>query len=151
MTEIERRDLEREQIATFWMKLENNECFDDISIYKVEVPVREHKMPEVIEAKQKEIENLEKYEVFEEVKYEGQETVGSRWVITKKEKADGQKKNVKGRLDAKGFQETEALQSDSPTMLREFMKIFFAVAANENFKSRSIEIRAAFLQAKELN
>ena len=76
MTEIERRDLERrnferEQIATFWMKLENNECFDDISIYTVEVTVREHKTPEVIEAKQKDIENLEKYEVFEEVKYEG--------------------------------------------------------------------------------
>ena len=94
------------------MKLENNERFDDILIYIVELPVREHKTPEVIEAKQKEIENLEKYEVFEEVKYEGQETVGSRWVITKKEKADGQKKNVKGRLVAKGFEEIEAPQSD---------------------------------------
>ena len=101
------------------MKLENNECFDDISIYTVEVPVREHKMLEVIEAKQKDIENSEKYDSFEEVKYEGQETVGSRQVITKKEKADGQKKNVKGRLVAKGFQETEAPQSDAPTMLRE--------------------------------
>ena len=34
-----------------------------------------------MEAKQKEIENLEKYEGFEEVRYEGQETVESRWVI----------------------------------------------------------------------
>ena len=50
----------------------------------MKVPIREYKTPEVIEAKQKEIENLEKYEVSEEVKYEGQETVGSRWVITKK-------------------------------------------------------------------
>ena len=33
MTEIERRDLKREQIATFWLKVENTECFDDISIY----------------------------------------------------------------------------------------------------------------------
>ena len=40
------------------MKLENDECFGDISICT---------------------ENLEKYEVFEEVKYEGQETAGSRW------------------------------------------------------------------------
>ena len=51
MTEIERRDLEREQIATFWLKVENTECFDDILIYTVEVPVREHKMPEVKKAK----------------------------------------------------------------------------------------------------
>ena len=93
--------------------------------------MKEHKKPEVIEAKAKEIENLEKYGVFEEVKYEGQETVGSRWVITKKEKADGQKQNFKGRLVAKGFQEMEAPQSDSPTMLRESMKLFFAVVTNE--------------------
>ena len=49
---------------------------------------REHKKPEVIKAKQKEIENLQKYGVFEEVEDEGQETVGSRWVITKMEKVD---------------------------------------------------------------
>ena len=30
------------------------------------------------------------------------------------------------------------------------MKLFFAVAANEDFELRSIDIRAAFLQAKEL-
>ena len=77
------------------MRLVKHECFDDISVFTVEVPVREHKMPEVIEAKDNEIKNLEKYGVFEEVKYEGQETVGSRWVITKKEKADGQKKECK--------------------------------------------------------
>ena len=52
---------------------------------------------------------------------------------------------------AKGFQEKEAPQSDSPTMLRESMKMFFSVAANEDFKLRKIDIRAAFLQAKQLD
>ena len=94
---------------------------------------------------------MEKYGVFEEVEDEGQETVGSRWVITRKEKADGQKQKVKGRLVAKGFQEKESPQSDSPTMLRESMKMFFLVAANENFELRKIDIRAAFLQAKHLD
>ena len=42
--------------------------------------------------------------MFDEVEDNGQETVGSRWVITRKEKADGQKQEVKGRLVAKGFQ-----------------------------------------------
>ena len=50
------------------MQVENSECFDDIAIYTVEVPVREHKLPEVIDAKQKEIENLEKYGVFRKLK-----------------------------------------------------------------------------------
>ena len=124
------------------MKVENAECFDDVAIYTAEVPKKEHRRPEVIEAKEKEIENLEKYGVFEEVEHEGQETVGSRWKITRKEKADGQKQNYKGGLVAKGFQEKEAPQSDSPTMLRESMKLFFLVAANEDFKLRSMDIRA---------
>ena len=64
MTEEERQELERDQIATFWMKLDNHECYGDIAVYTVEVPVREHKTPEVIEAKENEIKNLEKYGVF---------------------------------------------------------------------------------------
>ena len=31
------------------------------------------------------------------------------------------------------------------------MKMFFSVAANEDFKLRKIDIRAAFLQAKQLD
>ena len=95
MTDVKREEMRKEEISTFWMQVENSECFDEMTIYTVEVPVREHKKPEVIEAKQREIENLEKYGVFEEVKYEGQETVGSRLVINKEEKADGLKKNYK--------------------------------------------------------
>ena len=45
--------------------------------------------------------------------------MGSRWVITRKEKTDGPKQNYKGRLVTKGFQEREAPQSNSTTMLRE--------------------------------
>ena len=151
MKDARREEMKKDEIATFWLKLENEECYEDITIYTVEVPVKEHKRPEVIEAKQREIENLEKYGVFEEVEDVGQERVGSRWVITKKEKADGQKTNYKGRLVAKGFQEAESPQADSPTMLRESMKMFFSIAANEGFSLRKIDIRAAFLQARELD
>ena len=74
-----------------------------------------------------------------------------RWVVTQKEKSDGQKTQVKGRLVAKGFQEEESPQSDSPMMLRESLKLYFAIAANEGFGLRSIDIRVAFLQAKGLD
>merc|ERR1712030_272137 len=67
MTAMERRELERDQTATLWLQMENTECFNDIAIFAVEVPTKEHKKPEVMEAKDKELENLEKYEVFEEV------------------------------------------------------------------------------------
>ena len=52
---------------------------------------------------------------------------------------------------AKGFHEQEKPQSDSPTAMRESMKIFFSVAANEGFELESIDIRAAFLQSKDLD
>jgi len=65
----------------------------DYEIFLLEVPVKEHKKPEIIEAKNTEIENLRTYETFEEVIDEGQETIGSRWIITEKQKHDGQKKD----------------------------------------------------------
>ena len=103
MTAVERRELERDWTSTFWFRMENTECYDDIAVYTVEVPATEHKKPEVVEAKEKELENLTKYGVFEEVEDTGQERITSRWVITKKEKADRMKVNYKGRLVAQGF------------------------------------------------
>lgn len=80
-----------------------------MTIYTVDVPVREHKKPEVIDVKQKEIVNLEKYDVFEKEEDEGQDTVGSKWVIPKIGKADGQKKNHKGRLVRKDHSQIHQL------------------------------------------
>ena len=76
--------------------MENTECFDDVTVFAVEIPVSGHKDPEVVEAKEKELENLSKYDVFEEVEDSGQERITSRWVITRKERADGQKADYKG-------------------------------------------------------
>ena len=66
----------------------------------VELPIKEHGRPEVIEAKEKEVENLKKYKVFEKVKDEGQQLIGTSWVITQKENHDGQKTQFKARLVA---------------------------------------------------
>ena len=43
MTEAKKKEIRNEVISTFWMQKENSECYDDITIYTVEVPVREHK------------------------------------------------------------------------------------------------------------
>ena len=90
MSDVERRELERDKVTTFWMRVDNREYFFYyVEICTVEVPVKEHKRVEVVEAKEKELENLEKYGMFEKVDDEGQETVGSRWVITRKAKLQG--------------------------------------------------------------
>ena len=117
----------------------------------MQVPVKDHGKKEVIEAKEKEIENLGLYGVYEEVEDIGQEKIGSRWVVTEKQKHDGQKQLYKARLVARGFQEIDQPQADSPTVAKESFKMFMALAANSKFDVVSMDIRAAFLQAKKLD
>ena len=141
----------KDVVGAKYLKMCHNVCFLETAVYSVEVPVREHGKVEVTEAKQKEVENLEMYEVFEEVDDIGQETIGSRWIVTQKEKHDGQKQQFKARLVARGFQEREQPQADAPTVAKESFKILMALAANQNFKVVSMDIRAAFLQANKLD
>lgn len=92
VVDVKRRANERERVSTFWLKMENLECYDYVIVYIVEVPIRKHRKLEVVEAKEEEIDNFTMYNVFEEVPDEddGQETIGSHWVIIKKEELDGQ-------------------------------------------------------------
>ena len=102
-----RRDLQNDIIGAKYLQVEKSVYFMNYEIFSLEVPVKEHGKPEIVEAKNNEIENLKTYETFEEVIDEGQETIGSRWIITEKQKHDGQKQDYKARLVAKGFQEID--------------------------------------------
>ena len=91
------------------------------------------------------------YETFQEVEDTEQEMIGSHWVITFKEKHDGQKQLCKACLVAWGFQEGLKPQSDSLTASKDSFKLLMAIAANNNFKLASVDIRAAFFQSKVLD
>ena len=110
-----------------------------------------HGTLEVKAAKMNEIRNLKDYDTFEEVPDEVQETIGSHWVITQKEKHDGQKQQCKARLVAKGFQESLKQQSDSPTASRDTIKLMIALMAIERFRLLFIDIKTAFLQSEKLD
>ena len=58
----------------------------------------------------------------------GQETIGSCWVIMKKEKHDGLKREYKSRLVPRRYQEIEKPQSDLPTVVKESLKMLIALA-----------------------
>ena len=90
-------DVVSDNIGLKYLKVVNHVFFSDADIYTIELPVSEHGTPEVKEAKMTEVSNLLDYDVFEEVEDKGQETVSSRWVITAKEKHDGQKQKTKAR------------------------------------------------------
>merc|ERR1712115_174233 len=134
-----------------YLQVEKSVYFMDFEFFSVEVPLKDHGKPEKVEAKNRDIENLKLYETYEEVKDEGQETIGSRWVVTEIQQHDGQKQDYKARLVAKGFQELDQPQSDSQTAAKESFKLLMALSANYNFKIVSMDIRAAFLQAKTLD
>ena len=100
----------------------------------------------VREAKQKELENFDRYEAFEEVQDEGQEVLGTRFVLT--EKPDN---SIKARFVVKGFQENFDDASDSPTSSRETIKVFLAIAANKGWIVESSDVRSAFLQSDSID
>ena len=137
--------MNEDAVAKYWITAEPRENFENYAVYTVEIPAKDQNTPEINEAKYKEIENCIKFDVFKEVDDCGQKRISSRLVVMQKEKSYGQKSQVNRRIVAKGYQEGKKPLSDLPTLLRESLKMYFALAANEGFRLRSIDIRAAFL------
>ena len=71
-------------------------------------------------------------------------------MCSRKEKQDGLKVDHKARLVVKGFMEHNYPKSDSPTIAKESLEIFFALAANEGFDIVNLDIRNRYLQGGDL-
>ena len=100
-------------------------------------------------AKHNELQNWINENVYEEVDDVGQETISVRWVITPKV-IEG-KWSTKARLVARGFEEDSSLiRTDSPTCMRETLRIVLAYAVCRHWEINSIDIKAAFLQGKPI-
>ena len=74
-------------------------CRSNDVIYQ-EIKETEENQTQIHEEKLKELENFDRYKVYEEVEDLGQETIGTRCVLT--ERTDG---TIKARFVMKGFQE----------------------------------------------
>lgn len=147
-----KQELLQDNIGSYYLEMANDDSLDEeLLIYSVEIPKCRHNEPQVVEAKLKELQNFKNYNAICEVEDKGQNRIGSRWVITEKEKQDGQKYIIKARLVVRGFQEIEKPKCDSPTALRESFRTFMSIAGNENFDLVSVDITAAFLQSEELD
>ena len=72
--------------------------------------------------------------------------MSTRWVLTEKMK-DGQK-ILKARLVARGFEEERA---DSPTANKESLHVFLAMNSTIGWETKTIDIKAAFLQGRKYN
>ena len=84
---------------------------------------------EIIDAKEKEIENLVENEVFQVVPNKNQVCISSRWVITEKLNCDG-KKMMKACLVAKGYEEDSSnMRMNLSTCSRECFQLLRTVVS----------------------
>ena len=94
--------------------------------------------------------NPKKNYVLRDVTDHGHSNISLRWVITEKIKENAPFE--KARRSARGFEEKldQGHQTDSPTCLKNSLKIIFALIVAFGWTSNSIDIRAAFLQDNEI-
>ena len=107
----------------------------------------DEKNQDVMNAKEKEYNNLIENDVFEDT---GEKAISTRWVIAEKRNPDGTKK-TKARLVARGFEEQLVDERvDSPTASRQSLRLIFMAAFTMEWELHSLDIAAAFLQGKEI-
>ena len=110
--------------------------------------VSSNKDPAVIEAKVNELLNWEKFQLYDEVNDVGQEYMTVQWVVS--QKYEDEKRIVKARLVAHGFQEKDRLKKDSPTASKESVRIPLFFALNRSFRIHSLDVKSAFLQGNQI-
>ena len=71
-------------------------------------------------------------------------------MVTQKDDHDEMKTKIKSPLVVRGFQEDKEPRSDSPTLSKEALKMILAIAVNEYFSIRALDMTNAFLQGKPL-
>ena len=101
------------------------------------------------DAKQDELKNWERNQVYEKVRFTGQKCLSVRWVCTMKSSDTGLK--PKARLVARGFEEDSSeIEKDSPTCSKDTLRAMLAVASQKGWAVGSIDIKTAFLQGKHI-
>ena len=81
----------------------------------------------------------------------GQPRISTRWVYT--HKSVNNKQVCKARLVARGFQDRDAgnIKNDSPTCSKEGVRTALAIMAFNHRTCKSMSIKIAFIQGKELD
>ena len=130
-----------------WRPTDNHEdvaCIDEIFFTSSDDNGNQFKV-----AKQEEIQKWKDFDTFTEVPNQGQHTISTRWVCTRKIK--GGKVINKARLVARGFEEdTKSLKTDSPTCSKECLRLLLAIVAASSWTLHSLDVKSAFLQGVDM-
>ena len=66
------------------------------------------------------------------------------------EKSINGEQEVKARLVARGYEEQQLTQIDSPTCTKEVFRLVVTILASKGWKIHSLDIKSAFLQGKKI-
>ena len=109
------------------------------------IPKKDWSKPFVIEAKEREIQNFDRYGAYKTVSDEGQPRLTSGWIIT--EKLYGDIVGCKARLVVHGNQELYDVRTDSPTVMKQSLRLAFTIAAQYGWEVITSDVTSAFLQS----
>ena len=118
------------------------------------VPYYQHSLPEVVAAKQSQLDVLKQFGTFYEVSMdslsESQKKliIPTTWAIVFKY-VDGERK-VKARLCARGDREVSKNRTDCPTVSKQAIRLLLSKAASEGWIISSLDFTAAFLQGQNI-
>ncbi|KAF7493789.1 Copia protein [Sarcoptes scabiei] len=95
-----------------------------------------------------ETESLRNHEVYEEVEFDNQRFIDTKWVFTEKRDANGLIVRRKARLVAKGFSQRVGIDFDetyAPVCEKNSLRIMLTLAAVRNWCVHHLDIKTAFL------
>ena len=117
--------------------------------FVVQIPKYLHNESRCMDAKEKELSCWDEFGVIEEVRDEGQKTLGTNWILVEKV-IDGEMGD-KARLCVRGDQEQASFRTDSPTVHKSSLNVFFMLAAEKGWHIQTGDVKCAFLQGEELD
>ena len=117
---------------------------DKILVNKTYVTQVNH---EILNAKEKGLQSWRSEKIFDEIENNGQLTISVCWVL-KQKLVDG-KCSTKARLSARGFEEVESFNNESPTCSRGSVHVTITLMVSNKWNLNAIDIKTAFLQGKK--
>ena len=116
---------------------------EPVNVFLNMVPREKWQEEECILAQKEELEKLKMWNVYDLVDDEGQTAINVRWVMWKKDNGE-----TRARLVVKGYEETQEMEVDSPTVEKVGVRMLYITAQSYNWKIKSMDVKSAFLQGK---
>ena len=131
--------------STKYRKIQDN--FLIFPKYRKYRKYRRNGSPDIAKAKQAELDQWKKEDVYMEHIDEGLDCcISLRWVL--KENVATGEKLVKAILCAWGFEEEQHFRTDSPTCCKEGLHLKCCIISSNKWLLNSLDVKTAFLQVK---